>query len=124
MKLLDDVRVISDDYEKYGIKRGMIGTIIDAEIFWNSFYVCFQDQRALDKEFMSKEENIFKLNSDICEGIKIVDLELVNDNDCSDEIMRGSLPKDHQDWWCKVEDGFIINLDGKKKNKIPYDYDS
>ena len=124
MKLLDDVRVISDDYEKYGIKRGMIGTIIDADIRWNSFYVCFQDQRALDKEFMSKEENIFKLNSDICEGIKIVDLELVNDNNCSDEMILGSLPEKYPHWWCKVENGYIINLEGKRKNKIPYDYDS
>ena len=26
--------------------------------------------------------------------------------------------------WCKVEDGYIINLKGEKKNKIPFDYES
>lgn len=26
--------------------------------------------------------------------------------------------------WCIVEDGFIKNLNGDKKNKIAYDYES
>lgn len=124
MKLLDKVKVTNDNYKENGITKGMVGTIIDADIRWNSFYVCFQDQRVFDKHFMSKEENIFKLKDDICEGIKISDLELVEDRNYSDELIYKSLPEKHKDWWCKVENGYIINLKGEKKNKIPYDYDS
>lgn len=124
MKILDDVRVICDDYKKEGIRKGMIGTIIDADIRWNEFYVCFQDQRVYDEDFMKHEENVFKLNDDICTGIKIKDLELVKDRKTSDKLIRESLPAGHKDFWCKVENGFIINLKGEKKNKIQYDYDS
>ena len=124
MKLLDDVRVINDNYKEEGVTKGMIGTIIDADIRWESFYVCFQDQRVYDKVFMQNQENIFKLEDDICCGIKIEDLELVKDNNTTDEMIRDSLPEKYKDWWCKVENGFIINLKGEKKNKIPYDYSS
>ena len=124
MKYLDRVKVINDNYKDEGITKGMIGTIIDPDIRWNCFYVGFIDQRIYDKEFMSKEENIFKLNSDICTGIKIEDLKLFEDSNVSDEYIRADLPKDYKDWWCKVEDGYIINLKGERKNKIPYDYDS
>ena len=124
MKYLDRVKVINDNYKDEGITKGMIGTIIDPDIRWNCFYVGFIDQRIYDKEFMSKEENIFKLDDDICTGIKIEDLELFEDSNVSDEYIRVDLPKDYKDWWCKVEDGYIINLKGERKNKIPYDYDS
>ena len=124
MKYLDDVRVLNDNYKDEGITKGMIGTIIDPDIRWNSFYVVFQDQRVYDKAFMSIEDNIFKLNDDICTGIKIKDLELVKNNNCADSLIFNDLPENHKDWWCKVEDGFILNLKGEKKNKIPYDYES
>lgn len=126
MKLLDEVKVINDreEYAKEQVFSGMIGTIIDADIRWNSFYVCFQDQRVYDKRFMKIENNIYKLKKDICCGIKIKDLELVSDGGCDDNCIRESLPENHKDWWCKVENGFIINLKGEKKNKIPYDYNS
>lgn len=124
MKLLDEVKVVTDNYKENGITKGMIGTIIEADIRWESFYVCFQDQRVHDKTFMQNQENIFKLKNDICCGIKIKDLELLKDNNTTDEIIKDSLPEKHKDWWCKVENGFIINLKGVKKNKIPYDYNS
>ena len=73
---------------------------------------------------MQNQENIFKLKNDICCGIKIKDLELVKDNNATDEMIKDSLPEKYKDWWCKVENGFIINLKGEKKNKIPYDYNS
>ena len=117
MKLLDKVKVLNDNYKDLGITKGMIGTIIDADILWNSFFVCFQDQRTYDKEFMSKEENIFKLKDDICEGIKIKDLELFKIGSGTDEMIYEELPEKHKDWWCKVEDGYIVNLKGEKKNK-------
>ncbi len=126
MKLLDDVKVITDrdEYKKENVFAGMIGSIIDAEIRFGEFFVCFQDQRIFDKEFMSIKDNIFKLINDICIPVKIEDLELVQDGGCTDEMIKNSLPKKHPDWYCKVENGFIINLEGKKKNKIPYDYSS
>ena len=124
MKLLEEVKVINDNYKNEGITKGMIGTIIDADVRWESFYVCFQDQRVFDKKFMNKEENIFKLNDDICLGIKIYDLELYKDGNATDELIKASLPDNYKDWWCKVENGYIKNLKGEKKNKIPYDYKS
>lgn len=124
MKLLDDVKVLSDKYKEYGITKGMIGTIIDADIRWNSFYVCFQDQRVYDPNFMSDKNNVFKLKDDICHGIKIEDLDLFKDNHCSDEKIKANLPENHKGHWCKVEDGFIMNLKGEKKNKEAYKYSS
>ena len=124
MKLLDDVRVINDNYQDQGIRKGMVGTIIEAEIRWDSFFVNFQDQRVYDKAFMSKEENVFRLKDDVCFGIKIKDLELVKDNQCADEMIRKSLPESYKDQWCKVENGYIVNLSGKRKNRIAYNYNS
>ena len=124
MKFLDNVEVLNDDYKEHGITKGMIGTIIDADIRWGSFFVNFQDQRVYDTNFMKNKENIFKLNSDICHGIKVKDLKLIKDGGATDELIKKSLPEKHKDWWCKVEDGFIINLKGDKKNKKPYDYNS
>ena len=66
MKLLDDVIVLNDNYAKEGVTKGMIGTIIDADIRWDSFFVNFQDQRIYDKNFMNNQNNFFKLKKDIC----------------------------------------------------------
>ena len=124
MKYLDDVKVLNDNYKNEGITKGMIGTIIDPDIRWNSFFVIFQDQRVYDKDFMKVEDNILKLNDDICIGVKIEDLELVRDNNTDDMLILSDLPEKYKDWWCKVEDGYILNLKGERKNKIPYDYES
>ena len=56
--------------------------------------------------------------------IKISDLEFVEDGKCPDEDILDALPKNNPKWWCKVEYGYITNLIGEKKNKVPYDYDS
>ena len=79
MKLFDEVKVIKDreEYNKQGIFKGMVGTIIDAEIRFNAFQVIFTDDRAKDRNFMSVEDNIFKLKDDIIEYIKIEDLDTV-----------------------------------------------
>lgn len=39
-------------------------------------------------------------------------------------VIKNGKPLKYKDWWCKVEDGYIVNLKGEKKNKTPYDYDS
>lgn len=122
MKLLDEVRVINNNYEDKGVLQGMIGTIIEADIRWNSFYVCFQDQRVYDKEFMKIQDNIFKLNKDICLGVKISDMEVVRESNIDNNDIYNNLPENHKDCWCKVEDGFIVNLKGEKKNNKPYHY--
>ena len=41
----------------------------------------------------------------------------------SEDILE-DLPDHDPAWWCKVEDGYILNLKGERKNKIPYDYNS
>ena len=124
MKYLDDVKVLNDNYKDEGITKGMLGTIIEPDIKINSFYVLFQDQRVFDKDFMNDEDNILKLKKDICTGINIKDLELVRDNNTDEMLILADLPENRKDWWCKVEDGYILNLKGERKNKNPYDYES
>ena len=112
MKYLDTVKLIKnkDTYNNENIHVGEIGFIDSPEIRNNKFYVCFDND---------SEENWYKW----CE-IDIQDLELVKSENISDDILLNDLPKQNPKWWCKVEDGYILNLLGEKKNKIPYDYDS
>ena len=126
MRYLDNVRVIrdKDSYIKNGVFKGMVGTICDAEIRDNCFHVAFVDERVKNHEFMSDESNWNNLQDDIFCEINISDLELVKDNKTPDFIILDSIPKHNKSWWCKVEDGYIINLLGEKKNKIPFDYKS
>ena len=126
MKFLDKVSVINDkeDYKKENVFKGMQGTIIDAEIRDNCFNVIFVDERVKDKTFMSIEENLQQLKDDVICPIKIEDLKLVEDMKCSDQKILESIPLNNPKWWCKVENGYIVNLEGEKKNKIPFDYKS
>ena len=45
MKLFDKVKILvsNPEYEKYGVYKDMVGTIIDAEIEFRSFQVIFTD---------------------------------------------------------------------------------
>lgn len=126
MKFLDEVEVMIDkkEYSDNEIYKGMVGTIIDAEIRDNCFNVIFIDERVKDSNFMSIEENFLSLKDDIIYPIKIKDLKLVKDNNCTDDKILEAIPKQNKAWWCKVENGYIMNLLGEKKNKIPYDYNS
>ena len=112
MKIYDKVKVvkIKDSYKEENIKLGDIGTIYIAEIRDNDFYVRFET---------GDDVNLYKY----C-NIKIEDLELVKEGFATDEIILEELPKNNPRWWCKVENGYIMNLLGEKKNKIPYDYNS
>ena len=110
MKYLDKVRVISNDYEKDGIKKGDVGHILSAEIRYGTF------------DFY--KENPETKADDLCSAIKIKDLELVESSDITDEEIIKALSKNNPSWWCKVENGYIVNLKGERKNKIAYDYDS
>ena len=128
MKIYDDVKVINNNknYEKYGIHKDMIGRIVLAEIRDNMFYVNFIDDNfeihKNDPEWFEKHYD--ELEDDKECPIKIEDLELVQENWSTDESILRELPANNPKWWRKVEDGYIMNLLGEKKNKIPYDYDS
>ena len=126
MKLYDKVKVIRDrdEYKKEEVYKGMIGRINDAEIRDNYFNVIFIDPNYYNEDFVWTEESIYTLKSDIITPIRIEDLELVEDNKCPDEWILSGIPLNNPKWWCKVEDGYIINLLGERKNKIPYDYNS
>ena len=126
MKLYDDVKVINDNeqYQKEGVYKGMIGYIVMAEIRSDCFYICF-----IDENFEKHRDDydwfrihIHEIKDDIFCEIKIADLELVKDGGTTDEEILEELPKNDPRWWCKVENGYIMNLLGDKKNKIPYDY--
>lgn len=120
MKLFDKVKVLvsKEKYEKCEVFKGMIGTIIDAEIRGRTFHVIFTDPTPFT------EETMYSIKPDILCVIDIKDLEVVEESNCTDEYLLENLPKQNPKWFCKVEDGFIINLLGDKLNKIPYDYDS
>lgn len=109
MKWLDEVRVTSDRYENRGIKKGDIGTIILSEIRELAFEVAFTYPDGYDDELIE---------------IYVGDLELVRDIGLTDESILEDLPGHDPNWWCKVENGYILNLKGERKNKIPYDYKS
>ncbi len=107
MKLYDKVKILKmKSYYKKEIEN-LHGTIIQPEIRDNRFYIAF--------EF--GEDYIYQ-------DVKIEDLIVVEKYETTDEMILEELPKQNPQWWCKVEDGYIMNLLGEKKNKVPYDYNS
>ena len=114
MKYFDYVKVLKDrpEYEKNNVHAGDIGIIWQPEIRGNTFDVMFET---------GDEYNLEKY----CE-IRIEDLEFVKESGykVTDEVLLKDLPSQDPRWWCKVEDGYILNLKGERKNKIPYKYDS
>lgn len=126
MKYLDEVEVTTDtpQYLAQKVHKGMIGTIIDPEIRDCTFNVIFIDERFGDPEFFKNEDNMYLLKDDIICPIDIRHLKLVLDNHSTDEMIIDSLPSPDLRWWCKVENGYILNAKGERKNKVAYDYDS
>lgn len=108
MKYLDEIKIVTDKYENEGIPNGTRGVIIMPEIRDESFLVEIID---LDLD-------------DETQVIKIADMEVITESDISDEEILNSLPQKDPNWFCRVENGYIVNLKGKRKNKIPYDYKS
>lgn len=126
MKMFDKVKILKDCkyYKDNGIFKGRIGTIISAEIRDNEFLVAFIDKRFENSNFKWTEENMKTMEDDILLEVPIEDLEVFEESEISDEDLLQSIPLQNKEWWCKVEDGYIINLLGERKNKIPYDYNS
>ncbi len=112
MKIYDKVKVINnkDVYNLNNIYKGDVGTIWFAEIRSGAFAVYFEKPTA-------------KVDFTLC-NIDIADLKLVEDGGMTDKDILEDLPSPDPRWWCKVENGYILNLLGEKKNKIPYDYNS
>lgn len=97
MNIYDDVKVINDkeEYQKEGVFKGMVGTIVLGEIRDNSFYVNFIDKNFEIHKNDPKwfEEHYDELEDDISIPIKIEDLELVwKNDDIADENILASLP--------------------------------
>lgn len=126
MKLFDKIRVVNDCkyYNEEGIFKGRIGRINSAEIRDNCFEVVFIDERFWNKNFAWTDEAIETMKDDIFLEMKIEDMEVIEESNLTDDEILESIPLHNKEWWCKVEDGYIMNLLGEKKNKIPYDYDS
>jgi len=109
MKWLDEVKVLTDKYESEGVKKGAVGVIILSEIRCNTFEVEFFDKQGRDYAIIE---------------VFFGDMEVVRSSDITDEDILKDLPLHDPNWWCKVEDGYILNLKGERKNKIAYEYDS
>ena len=108
MKYLDGIIITTDKYENLGIKKGTKGAIISPEIRNKTF----------DCELFDVPNDVYMF------GIRIDEMEVTRESHVTDEEILQALPGNNPNWWCKVENGFIFNLKGEKKNKIPYDYGS
>lgn len=130
MKGYDKVRIIRDneDYAKDGVYAGDVGYIIECYIRDDNKF----DVEIIDDAFFEKykddpngfEEHMLEMKNCILTAIKIEDLEFVKEGFMDDKKILSALPDKDPKCWCKVEDGYILNLLGEKKNKIPYDYNS
>ena len=49
-------------------------------------------------------------------------MEVVRESNIDNNDIYNNLPANHKDCWCKVEEGFIVNLKGEKKNNKSYHY--
>ncbi len=112
MKYYDRVKVLRNkkEYNDHNIFAGEIGWINFPEIRDNCFYILID----VDDEYNPYKDCL----------IKVEDLEFVEDGGMTDKDILEDLPSPDPRWWCKVENGYILNLLGEKKNKIPYDYNS
>ena len=112
MKYNDKVRVLADkpQYAARNVFKGEEGWITMPEIRDGMFDVEFDTNDPYDSVKLCL--------------IAVGDLEVVEESDISDEKLLSYLCKQDPRWWCKVEDGYILNLKGERKNKIPYKYDS
>lgn len=116
MKLFDKVRLISDKkkYEIDGVKKGDIGTIIQETIDFIGSKVGY-----FDVVFFPESPN-----KDVYVSVDVCDLEMVEESAITDEDLLECMTQHDPTRWCKVVDGYIMNLKGEKLNKIPYKYDS
>lgn len=123
MKLFDKVKVIKDRkaYNEQEVYKGMIGTITDACLIFNSFEVSFTDDwNGLAKIY--GDDAYLYAKDDIDIYIQAEDLEVVEESDVTDEYIQKNLPNEDPHLWCKVENGYIYNLLGEIQNPEQYKY--
>lgn len=110
--MYDIVKIKKDaDYlVKQGVHSGREGKIIEPEIENGCFRVLFIDR--------------FYKEPDIIADVKIEHLELVEYGFASDDILLEEIGARSGEKWCKVVNGFIMNIVGDKKNKVAFDYNS
>lgn len=109
MKYLDEVKVLTDKYLDEGVSKGAIGTIIFSWLRNDKYEVVFSHRDGRDYAQIL---------------IHVSELEVVRSSNMTDKDILEDLPGNDPNWWCKVEDGYILNLKGERKNRIPYDYNS
>ena len=68
MRFLDDVKVLKDkkEYNELGIYKGMVGTILEAEIRSGSFYVNFIDPNMIEDDIMGEKYAIYGYEKMLC----------------------------------------------------------
>lgn len=112
MKMYDIVKITKDsDYLfKQGVRAGREGKIIEPEIENGCFSVLFVDR--------------CNTEPDVIADVKIEDLEVVENGFASDDILLEEIGERSSNKWCKVVNGFIMNILGEKKNKVAFDYNS
>ena len=108
MKYLDRVRILTDDYEEYGIRKGDEGHIMNPEIRYGTF--------------LFFRENPETLEDDADADVRIQDMEVVESSNATDEDILDALPLHNPAWGCKVENGYILDLNGKRQNQYAYNY--
>ncbi|MCL2621608.1 MAG: hypothetical protein FWD32_01080, partial [Firmicutes bacterium] len=100
MKYLDTVKITTDRYKDLGYGKGYVCTIIEPNIMrTGEFLVAFPDPIDFGDEIL---------------GVPVGELEFVKCNGITDKEILNSLPYMTTSVWCKVEDGFILNLKGEK----------
>lgn len=116
MKYLDEVRLVVDKekYSKLGIKKGWTGTIIES-------YISFLGTKTGCFDIAFHPPGTWE---DILVSASISDIELVKESEISDTEILEDLPNNDPTRYCKVVDGYIVNLRGERLNKIPYNYTS
>ena len=108
MKYLDSIIITTNKYEDIGITKGTKGAIILSAIRNNTF-----------------ECELFNVPSKYkIWPINICDMIVEKSSNITDKQILEDLPKHDPHWWCKVENGFILNLLGEKKNKVAYNYNT
>ena len=67
MKMFDKVKILvsNPEYEKYGVYKDMVGTIVEAHIEFRSFQVAFTDPTPFS------EETMYSIKDDIVEYIHV-----------------------------------------------------
>ena len=116
MKLYDKVKITVDKnkYNKEGVRKGDIGTIVQECLMFTASKV-----GSFDVMFFENSDD-----GEVYVSVAVCDMEVVEESSITDEELLEGIPMRDPSRYCKVVDGYIMNLNGAKLNKVPYKYDS